>query len=180
MSIHNSPVIWFTGMSGSGKSVLSNYVKSFFLEKKYSVFILDGDDVRENDSEKLGFGHKDVLRNNLRISTLCQKLRKEYDVILVPVISPYESVRKQVRLILQPNFHLIYLKTDINSLINRDTKGLYAAADKGIIKDLIGYSDINPYDEPDNAEIVIETGDNITIEESKRKVFDYIEDFVSI
>jgi adenylylsulfate kinase-like enzyme len=140
--------------------------------------VIDGDDIREEDTEKLGFGYKDVLKNNLRISAFCQKIRKEYDAVIVPVISPYEGVRKEVRLMLQPNFHLIYLKSDIGSLRNRDTKGLYSLADKGIINDLIGYSDVNPYNEPDNAEIVIETGDNITIEESKKKLFDYIDKYI--
>jgi adenylylsulfate kinase len=173
-----SQVIWFTGMSGSGKSTLANNLRLFFLEKGYRVYVLDGDDVREKDSEKLGFGQKDVLKNNLRIAKLCLKLRKEYDVVVVPVISPYEGVRKQVRLMLQPNFHLIYLESDIGSLRNRDTKGLYSAADRGVISDLIGYSDINPYNIPTNAEIVIKTDNYTSIENSQKRMIDYINECV--
>ena len=76
------------------------------------------------------------MKNNLRIASLCNKLRKEYDFILVPVISPYDQVRTQVRLMLEPNFYLVYLKVDIETLKKRDTKGLYSAADKGLISDL--------------------------------------------
>lgn len=174
MNNKNSPVIWLSGMSGSGKSTLSDHLEQFFLEKEYNIYVLDGDDIRGKDREKLGFGREDVLKNNIRIAELCQKLRKKHDAVVVPVISPYADIRAQVRSILQPNFHLIYLKTDIKSLRQRDTKGLYAAADKGIIDDLIGYSDVNPYEEPTNAELVIETDNSTTVEESKMKLFKYI------
>jgi len=83
-------------------------------------------------------------------------------------------VRLQVRKILEPNFHLVYLNSDIQSLCNRDPKGLYAAADSGEINDLIGYSEVNPYDEPTNAEIMIDTGNNTTLNKSKEKLFSYI------
>ena len=90
------------------------------------------------------------------------------------MISPYADIRAQVRSILQPNFHLIYLKTDIKSLRQRDTKGLYAAADKGIIDDLIGYSDVNSYDEPVNPELVVSTSIDKTVKYSFDKIINYI------
>jgi len=171
---NKSPIIWLTGMSGSGKSTLALELKSFLLTRQYKVRVVDGDDVRGKDTKKLGFGHSDVMKNNTRISNLCLELRKEYDVIIVPVISPYDDIRTKVRAILEPNFHLVYLRSDIESLRNRDTKGLYAAADRGIIKDLIGYSSVNPYDVPYNAELVINTDNGTTIEESRKKLLDYI------
>jgi len=171
---NNRPIIWLTGMSGSGKSTLAMTIKYLFLENKYSVRIVDGDDIREKDSKKLGFGHKDVMENNLRIAHMCQKLRKDFDVIIVPVISPYDDIRKKVRAVLEPNFHLIYLNADIESLKYRDTKGLYSASDKGLINDLIGYSNINPYDEPNNAELTIETGNHKSIQELDRQLSNYI------
>jgi len=180
MSINKSPVIWLTGMSGAGKSTLASYLELLFLEKTYKVRVVDGDDIRGKDERKLDFGHKDVMQNNLRIANLCQELRKEYDVIIVPVISPYNDIRMQVRIILEPNFHLVYLKSDIQSLRDRDPKGLYAAADSGIINDLIGYSDMNPYDEPDNAEILIETGNHTHVETSRRQLCDYINKYIFI
>ena len=78
-----------------------------------------------------------------------------------------------------PFFHLIYIKADIDSLKERDTKGLYLAADQGKITGLIGYSDINPYDEPSEPSIIIETNNNIPIEKSMEKFFGYVNAQVS-
>jgi adenylylsulfate kinase len=174
MSNNKSPVIWFTGMSGSGKSTLSFALEQFYYNKQLNIHVIDGDEVRGIDKVKLGFGYDDVLTNNLRIAHQCQTLRAKYDAIVVPVISPYDKVRMMVRSALNPNFHLVYLKTDINSLRHRDPKGLYEAADKGVISDLIGYSNSNPYDVPSKAEITIDTSNDTPIEESQRVLFEYI------
>jgi adenylylsulfate kinase len=172
INLHN--VIWLTGMSGSGKSTLSSELMLLLLQKNYKVYVLDGDDMRGKDTIKLGYGYKDVMKNNLRVADLCNELRKEYDFIIVPVISPYESIRQKVRSKLEPNFHLVYIKSDIESLRSRDPKGLYLASDKGLINNLIGYSKINPYDEPNNAEVVVETGSHVTISDSREQLFGYI------
>jgi len=170
---YKPPVVWLTGMSGSGKSTLASSIKGFFSRKNYKIYVVDGDEVRDKDCDKLGFGYEDVMKNNIRIANLCNQLRLEYDAIIVPVISPYNNVRNCVRSLLEPNFHLAYLKVSIKTLRERDTKGLYLAADRGIIKDLIGYSEINPYDVPDNAEITINTGSKVSIEESKEQLVEY-------
>ena len=161
-------------MSGSGKSTLSNHLEVFFEKHSYSIKILDGDAIRNNDDKKLGFGYEDVRSNNLRIATICIEDRDKFDFIIVPVISPYDEIRKEVRNFLSPMFHLIFLKAGIDSLKARDTKGLYAAADRGEITDLIGYSNINPYEIPSEADIVIDTGMDSTIEESRKKLLNYI------
>jgi adenylyl-sulfate kinase len=167
-------IIWLTGMSGSGKSTHSKHLKVFFGKYGYSIKILDGDAVRKNDDKKLGFGFKDVRDNNLRIANMCLEIIDKFDYIIVPVISPYEEIRKEVRKILSPMFHLIFVKADIDSLKARDTKGLYAAADRGEITDLIGYSKTNPYEIPSEVDFVIDTGGNSTIEESRRRLLEYI------
>ena len=115
-------------MSGSGKSTLSSAVKQELTAQGLTVCIIDGDTVRDSYQQKLGFSRAEVMQNNLHIASLCQKVRSDYDVILVPVISPYQAVRSKVRQLLGPNFHLVYLKTDLNSLKARDPKGLYQAA----------------------------------------------------
>ena len=173
-----NPVIWLTGMSGSGKTTLANYLKDYLKTKDCEGVVIDGDSVRDLDKKKIGFGVDDVLMNNTRIASLCEDKRRKYDFVLVPVISPYEEVRQKIRKILEPNFHLVYLKTDIDTLKERDTKGLYAAADKGIIDNLIGYSKINPYDEPINAEIVIQTSNHTSINKSKELLFCYIDKLI--
>ena len=177
----NFSVLWLTGMSGSGKSTLALYLAESLLKHGYKTRIIDGDDVRDEDEKKLGFGYEDVQKNNLRIAEFCLDLKKEnFDIVIVPVISPYKAVRKKVKVLLAPFLHLIYIKSDISSLKDRDTKGLYAAADRGDIADLIGYSDVNPYDEPKDPSVVINTCNNTTLGESKNKLLEYIKDYVII
>jgi adenylylsulfate kinase len=172
---NQTPIIWFTGMSGSGKSTLSIELKNQLQNNSYSVQIIDGDTIRDNYPTKLGFSRKDVLTNNLNIAQKCLELRNTCDIILVPVISPYHEVRSKVRKLLNPNFHLIFLTTTLDNLKKRDTKGLYALADSGVIKDLIGFSKETPYEAPDDAELTIETTNQKTITESTTQLVNYIE-----
>ena len=162
-------------MSGSGKSSLAEYIKDTYQKEGYSVRIIDGDDIRDRDVEKLGFGLKDVEVNNLRIAKLCLESKDSgFDLILVPVISPYDEVRKRTRSLLEPYYHLVYVEADIDSLKKRDTKGLYKAADQGLISDLIGYSEINPYDKPSDADFVINTNNNTLLNDSKQSLLGFV------
>ena len=168
-------IVWLTGISGSGKSTLAEYIKDTYQKEGYSVRIIDGDDIRDRDVEKLGFGRKDVEVNNLRIAKLCLESKDNgFDLILVPVISPYDEVRKRTRSLLEPYYHLVYVETDIDSLKKRDTKGLYKAADQGLINDLIGYSEINPYDKPSDADFVINTNNNTLLNDSKQSLLGFV------
>ena len=162
-------------MSGSGKSTFAEYIKDTYQKEGYSVRIIDGDDIRDRDVEKLGFGRKDVEVNNLRIAKLCLDSKdSEFDLILVPVISPYDEVRKRTRSLLEPYYHLVYVEADIDSLKKRDTKGLYKAADQGLINNLIGYSEINPYDKPSDADFVINTNNNTLLNDSKQSLLGFV------
>jgi len=162
-------------MSGSGKSTLAEYIKNTYQNEGYTVRIIDGDDIRDRDVEKLGFGRKDVEVNNLRIAKLCLESKdSEFDLILVPVISPYDEVRKRTRSLLEPYYHLVYVEADIDSLKKRDTKGLYKAADQGLINNLIGYSEINPYDKPSDADFVINTNNNTLLNDSKQSLLGFV------
>jgi adenylylsulfate kinase-like enzyme len=162
-------------MSGSGKSTLSSAIKQELTAQGLTVCIIDGDTVRESYQQKLGFSRAEVMQNNLHIASLCQKVRSDYDVILVPVISPFAVVRQKVRTLLAPNFHLVYFKTDLNSLKARDPKGLYQAADDGKITNLIGYSKTTPYEQPEDAELILDTSNHFTVTESREKLLRYIE-----
>ena len=176
---NNFSVLWFTGMSGSGKSTLALYISEFLLMHGYKTRIIDGDDMRDGDEKKLGFGFEDVQKNNLRIAEFCLDLKnKNFDIVIVPVISPYNNVRKKVEALLSPFLQLIYIKSDISTLKDRDTKGLYASADRGDISDLIGYSNEHPYDEPTEPSVVINTGSKITLGESKNKLLEYVKTHV--
>ena len=174
MTINKTPIIWLTGMSGSGKSTLSSAVKQKLTAQGLTVCIIDGDTVRDSYHRKLGFSRKDVLTNNLNIAQKCLELRNTYDVILVPVISPYQEVRSEVRKRLQPNFHLIYLKATLESLKERDPKGLYAMSDCGDMTGLIGYSQTTPYETPDNVALTLDTSYQNTLNECILKLYDYI------
>ena len=162
-------------MSGSGKSTLAEYIKDTYQKEGYSVRIIDGDDIRDRNVKKLGFGRKDVEVNNLRIAKLCLESKDNgFELILVPVISPYDEVRKRTRSLLEPYYHLVYVEADIDSLKKRDTKGLYKAADQGLINDLIGYSKINPYDKPIDADFVVSTNNNISLNDSKQSLLGFV------
>ena len=166
-------------MSGSGKSTLAEYIRDTYQKEGYSVSIIDGDDIRDKDAEKLGFGRQDVEVNNLRIARLCLESKDNgFDLILVPVISPYDEIRKITRSLLESYYHLVYVETDIDSLKKRDTKGLYKAADQGLINDLIGYSEINQYDKPSDADFVVNT-DNIPLSDSKQLLLGFIKSIVT-
>ena len=167
-------IVWLTGMSGSGKSTLAEYIKDTYQKEGYSVRIIDGDDIRDKDVDKLGFGRKDVEVNNLRIAKLCLESKDSgFDLILVPVISPYDEVRKRTKSLLEPYYYLVYVEADIDSLKKRDTKGLYKAADQGLISDLIGYSEINPYDKPSDADFVVNTNNNTLLDDSKQSLLGF-------
>jgi len=162
-------------MSGSGKSTLAEYIKDTYQKEGCAVRIIDGDDIRDRDVEKLGFGRKDVKVNNLRIAKLCLESKDNgFDLVLVHVISPYNEVRKKTRSLLEPYYHLVYVEADIDSLKKRDTKGLYKAADQGLINDLIGYSKINPYDKPIDADFVVSTNNNISLNDSKQSLLGFV------
>ena len=162
-------------MSGSGKSTLAEYIKDTYQKEGYSVRIIDGDDIRDRNVKKLGFGRKDVEVNNLRIAKLCLESKDNgFDLVLVHVISPYNEVRKKTRSLLEPYYHLVYVEADIDSLKKRDTKGLYKAADQGLINDLIGYSKINPYDKPIDADFVVSTNNNISLNDSKQSLLGFV------
>ena len=172
---HKFHILWFTGMSGSGKTTLAIYAKKVCKDLGYKVKIIDGDDIRSSDEKKLSFDYNDVCLNNLRIAQLCLDLKDhDVDIVIVPIISPYKKVRRKVKKLLEPFMHLIYIKADIESLKERDTRGLYAASDSGEIDNLIGYSATNPYEEPSDPLITIDTGNKTTIKESKNILYDYI------
>ena len=161
-------------MSGVGKSTLSEYAKSELENLGYNILIIDGDVVRENYDIKLGFGKNDVENNNLNVARICKKERCNYDAILVPIISPLEIVRSTGRNILYPGFYLVYIKADIESLKNRDPKGLYKKADDGDINDLIGYSNSNPYEAPTNYDCLVNTSKFSDIKISKEKFTQFV------
>ena len=167
-------IFWCTGMSGTGKTTLTSHAKIELEQHGLKVLIIDGDVVRKNYITQLGFNREDVEKNNLNVAEICLSERDKYDVIIVPIISNIETVRCAVRKLLSPNFYLIYLYADIASLKARDPKGLYKKADQGIIKDLIGYSNSNPYDVPEEFDLRIDSSAESDLQSSKNMFTTFI------
>lgn len=165
-------VLWLTGLSGSGKTTIAEYLRDKLELNGKKVLILDGDSIRSTISKKLSFSEDDIKTNNLTVAQLVIQKQNEYDVIIVPIISPYRKHRDLVRKTINFNFNEVYINCSVDECISRDTKGLYKKALNGQIKDMIGIAKSNPYEPPLNAELVIDTI-NLTLEESVTLILDY-------
>jgi len=144
-------------MSGSGKSTLTEYLCSVLQEKGFSVKIIDGDFVRKFNKTVNHFTIESILKNNYSIIEECLKTFKLFDFVIVSVISPYKETRKYAKNELGKEYFEIFVKCSIETLIKRDTKGLYQKAILGEIDNLIGFSEKLTYEEPLNSDLVIRT-----------------------
>ncbi len=164
--------LWLTGLSGSGKSTITQALikKLLDLNPDLPLEVLDGDEVREHLCKDLGFSKEDRFTNIERIAFLAGKISKHGVLVIVPVIAPYAEARDKART-LSDNFVEIFVKADLDTVVKRDVKGLYKKALAGEIKNFTGVSD--PYEEPINPEIIIET-DKLSIEESVDKIIGYL------
>jgi len=158
--------LWFTGLPSSGKSTLARKVEEILLERGMKVEVLDGDVVRTNLSKGLGYSKEDRDANIKRIGFVCHLLTRNNVVAIGAAISPYREVRDYNRKLIG-RFVEVYVKCPLEVLLERDTKGMYARALKGEIPNFTGVSD--PYEEPLNPEIVVDTGKE-TAEESVAKI----------
>ena len=150
-------VYWFTGLSGAGKTTIANKLKVKLDFLNYSIKIIDGDDVRATLHKNLGFTINDIKINNKLIAQLCVDNLCKYDVILVPIISPYAASREDARIKIGSSFKEVYISAKIETVINRDTKGLYQKAINGEINNMIGYSSDSIYEIPHSPDLVIDT-----------------------
>ncbi len=167
--------IFFTGLSGSGKSTIANVLMTKFLEMGgRPVTILDGDLVRKNLSSELGFSkeHRDI--NIRRIGYVASEITKNGGIAVCAPIAPYEATRKAVREMIEPHggFILVHVSTSVDVCEQRDRKGLYAKARAGILKEFTGISD--PYEVPEKAEVVINTGE-LSPEEAAQEIILHLE-----
>jgi adenylyl-sulfate kinase len=171
--MRRATVLWFTGLSGSGKSTIAANLKERLAAQGKEVLTLDGDDVRKTLHQHLGFSPDDIKLNNQLIAELCSSRRTEADYILVPVIAPFAEVREQVRKKLSPGFIEVFVDTSLEECIKRDVKGLYKKALAGEIENFIGISDNVPYQRPRDAEVVLETKEQ-TVEQSIEGILNYL------
>ena len=150
-------ILWFTGLSGAGKTTVAEAVLTYLQKKHICTHIIDGDMVRATYHRNLGFSETDIKFNNAFIVDLCVEERKNYDVVMVPIISPYQQSRNEARKKLSPKFYEIYFSASLDCVRQRDVKGLYSKSKKGLIKNMIGISPANPYQPPKSPDFVINT-----------------------
>jgi adenylyl-sulfate kinase len=168
---HKGFVLWFTGLSGAGKSTISGIVEKRLREAGAKVEVLDGDVVRTHLSKGLGFSKEDRDINIRRIGFVAELLARHGVIVIVAAISPYRAVREEVRAAI-PNFVEVYVECPIEVLAERDVKGLYKKALAGEIPNFTGVSD--PYEPPLHPEVTVNSSRE-TPEESAARIWATLE-----
>ena len=172
MSDHKGFTLWMTGLSGSGKSTITEVLIDEFEDRGIPLEVLDGDVVRENLSKGLGFSKEDRDINIRRIAFVADLLSRNGVPVITAAISPYASIRGEARQLMGERFIEVYVKASVDTCAERDVKGLYAKAFSGEIKEFTGVSD--PYEAPENPEFVCHT-ESESPEESADKLLAYLE-----
>jgi adenylyl-sulfate kinase len=165
--------LWFTGLSGAGKTTVSKLVEHELRDRRFRVEILDGDVIRENLSKGLGFSKEDRDTNIRRIAFVADLLSRNGVPVMTAAISPYEAIRGEAREIMGTRFIEIYVKASVETCAKRDVKGLYKKAFAGEIKEFTGVSD--PYEAPKAPELTLDT-EHQEAEESAAQVIGYLEE----
>ena len=157
MNGHKSFILWFTGLSGSGKSTVAHAVEEALHELGCRTFVFDGDNVRHGLCSDLGFSVEDRAENIRRIGEMAKLFTEAGVIALTAFISPYRADRERVRSLVAPeDFIEIYCNCSLEICEQRDVKGLYAKARQGLIKDFTGIS--SAYEAPENPDLVLDTG----------------------
>jgi adenylylsulfate kinase len=165
--------LWFTGLSGAGKTTVSHEVEKQLRARGSKLEILDGDVVRENLSKGLGFSKEDRDTNIRRIAFVADLLSRNGVPVITAAISPYRELRDEARELMGDRFIEVFVKASVEVCAERDPKGLYEKAFAGEIKEFTGVSD--PYEEPLNAELTLDT-ENESPEESAGKIIALLEE----
>ncbi|MEW6143984.1 MAG: adenylyl-sulfate kinase [Thermodesulfobacteriota bacterium] len=169
---HGSVILWFTGLPSAGKSTLANEVEKKLISTGVRTFILDGDNVRMGLCKDLGFSEGDRAENIRRIGEVSKLFVNAGCIVLSAFVSPYRRDRDAVRALVEDGeFVEIYVKAPLEVCEQRDVKGLYKKAREGVIKGFTGIDD--PYEEPLNPEITIET-DKVSLAEGAEQILGYL------
>jgi adenylylsulfate kinase len=169
---HGSCALWFTGLSGSGKSTIANAVSNELFRQGINEYVLDGDNIRHGLNKDLGFSDYDRTENIRRIGEVAKLFVDSGKVVTTAFISPFRSDRDQVRALFDDNeFIEVFVQCPIEECERRDPKQLYAKARRGEIKDFTGID--SPYEAPDQPEITLHS-DQVTVKEAVEQVFAYL------
>jgi len=170
---HRSAILWFTGLSGAGKSTLANAVNSALFEQGLACYVLDGDNIRHGLCNDLGFSDADREENIRRIGEVAKLFLDAGVVVLTAFVSPFRADRQRARALVGPgDFIEIHCAADLDVCERRDTKGLYAKARAGEIKEFTGIS--SPYEAPEEPELRVDTGSR-SLEESVEQVIAHLQ-----
>ena len=168
----NSFLLWFTGLSGSGKSTIANALEYKLHEEGVKTYALDGDNIRKGINNDLTFSPEDRKENIRRIAEVANLMVDAGVVVLAAFVSPYKKDRENIaRIVGNDNFVEIFVNTSLEECERRDVKGLYKKARAGEIKDFTGVN--APYEAPDAPDVEIVT-DGLSIEECVEKIYDKI------
>ena len=167
-------ILWFTGLSGSGKSTISSAVEQKLFELGHHTYLLDGDNVRHGLNKDLAFSNEDRVENIRRIGELSKLMIDAGLLVMTAFISPFKADRQLVKdLVQQHEFVEIYMDTSLEVCEQRDPKGLYKKARSGQIKNFTGID--SEYEIPKNPELIINTAE-LSIEECADKIIIYLKD----
>ena len=169
VSGHPGKVIWFTGLSASGKSTIANALDLELNKRGLRTYILDGDNVRMGLNKDLGFSPESRKENIRRISEVAKLFADSGTIVMTAFISPYREDRKSAREVIGSDYVEVFVNTPVEECINRDPKGLYKKAIAGEIKGFTGID--SPYEEPLNPEINLK---NLSIEKSVEILINYL------
>jgi adenylylsulfate kinase len=170
---HRGATLWFTGLSGSGKSTVARKVELLLAERGLHVYTLDGDNVRHGLCKDLGFSPEDRTENIRRIGEVCKLFTDASTLTLAAFVSPYRKDRDAVRALMPAgDFIEVHVAADLSVCESRDTKGLYKKARAGQLADFTGIN--APYEAPERAELTLHT-DREDVETSARHVLTYLE-----
>ncbi len=171
---HGSCVLWFTGLSGSGKSTIANAVSTELYRQSINEYVLDGDNVRHGLNKDLGFSEADRNENIRRIGEVAKLFVDSGKIVTTAFISPFRSDRDQVRALFEDGeFIEVFVDCPLEECEKRDPKELYKKARRGEIKDFTGID--SPYEEPPHAELTIASGTQ-SVEEAVNTILQYLRD----
>jgi len=172
MNHHQSCVLWYTGLSGSGKSTIANAVDRLLFDRGCHTYFLDGDNIRHALSRDLGFDNASRVESIRRVSEVARLMQDAGLIVGAAFISPFLAGREHARELIGRNFIEVYIDTPLAECEKRDPKGLYKKARMGKVKNFTGIS--SPYEAPVNPEICLRTGE-LTIDEAAQQVLCYLE-----
>ncbi|MGH6890648.1 MAG: adenylyl-sulfate kinase, partial [Dongiaceae bacterium] len=169
---HKGGVLWFTGLSGAGKSTIAMAVEQELFRRGYQAYVLDGDNVRRGLNANLDFSPEDRAENIRRVGEVAALFADSGQIVVTAFISPYRSDRRRAREAARTGFHEIHIKASLETCEKRDPKGLYRRARSGEIAEFTGVT--APYETPESPELTIDT-DHLSIDQSVAAVLDYVD-----